>query len=397
MAEQEAGGGIPPFNPNEDQPGVYQRWERWLRGLELLLVSKNITAAERKKAMLLHYGGFALQDVFYAIPGADTVDAQEDAYAKTKTALTDYFKPKLNATYERHIFRGMSQGASESIGQFTTRIRQQAKYCAFMQEEEEIRDQIIEKCYSSEVRKRILEKDTVTLADVLKIAQAFETMTVQVKQMEGESVAKISSSSYTTKSHSKNTDAKCSRCGYTGHSPTDERCPARGKLCNRCNKTGRFASVCRSNRRSSEEGNANNPPQHQNRNRQNNVRGIDDTETGGEDIDAHYAFSLTARETVNAIKEKGVTAEVGGVEVEFIIDSGSTCNIIDEDTWRNCKRKGIECRSRIETNKKVFAYGQESNLELMGEFDCKIEIGKKTGEATVVVMKGKGRPLLGFE
>lgn len=73
--------------------------------------------------MLLHYGGFALQYVFYAIPGADTVAEGEEAYEKTKTQLTNYFKPKLNTTYERHIFRGMSQGASESIGQFVTRIR----------------------------------------------------------------------------------------------------------------------------------------------------------------------------------------------------------------------------------------------------------------------------------
>lgn len=93
-----------------------------------------------KKAMLLHCGGYDIQDIFYAIPDADTVAANEDPYKKTKEVLTNYFKPKINTTIERHKFRSMSQKENESIGQFVTRLRQQAKYCSFVSVDNECRD-----------------------------------------------------------------------------------------------------------------------------------------------------------------------------------------------------------------------------------------------------------------
>lgn len=51
---------IATFNPNEDQQGIYPRWERWLRSFELFLLSKNVMEAQRRKAILLHYGGMDL-------------------------------------------------------------------------------------------------------------------------------------------------------------------------------------------------------------------------------------------------------------------------------------------------------------------------------------------------
>lgn len=91
-------GGIPVFNPSEESGNVYARWTRWLQGLNLLLESKNIMESRRKKAMLLYYGGFELQDIFYTIPGADTVADREDPFQKTVEALNTFFKPKINTT-----------------------------------------------------------------------------------------------------------------------------------------------------------------------------------------------------------------------------------------------------------------------------------------------------------
>lgn len=156
--------GIQHFNTNEDQSAIYPRWKRWLRSFELMLQSQNIVdEVKRKQAMLLHCGGLELQDIFYTIPNTDIVTQNEDPYMKTKEVLTNYFKPKINITFERHKFRKMSQKENESIGQFVTKLRQQAKYCSFVSVDEECRDQIIERCQMPEIRRRTLEKGDVTL------------------------------------------------------------------------------------------------------------------------------------------------------------------------------------------------------------------------------------------
>lgn len=54
-----------------------------------------------------------------------------------------------------------------------------------------------------------------------------------------------------------------------------------------------------------------------------------------------------------------IDVKVGGVSCGFLIDSGSTCNIVDRSTWEGMKRDKIVCRSEKSTiTTKIFAYGQ---------------------------------------
>lgn len=94
---------------------------------------------------------------------------------------------------------------------------------------------------------------------------------------------------------------------------------------------------------------------------------------------------------------KCINAAVGGIVLDLLIDSGASCNIIDEETWKWWKSQNIKCMSRKTDEKKIYAYGQNEALELLGEFDFDIEIGNRKSRATFLVLKGKGRALLGYE
>ncbi|KAK2578707.1 hypothetical protein KPH14_012663 [Odynerus spinipes] len=302
---------LPVFNPAEDSGNVFPRWERWLRAFELLAVSKNITETKRKKAMLLHYGGLELQDIFFALPGAEEVDAQEDPFKETKDMLTNYFKPKTNVAYERHIFRQIRQNEGETMTQYVTRLRQQAKNCGFKDVEEEICGQIIKKCVSSEMRKCLLEKGTFLLDEALEISRTYETVQMQAKGLEGRTVAATRSETKrnrTGQTTMTSKEGKCFRCGYSGHSYKDERCPAKNKTCN----------------------------------------------------------------------------------------SGAQCNVIDEESWKECKKKNIACESNRLVDKNVYPYGQSVALKLLGQFDCYVEAGNRKVCANFVVLKGRGRAIIGY-
>lgn len=385
---------LPPFNPSGELGGVFPRWEKCLRAVELYITSKNITDAARKKAILLHMGGFELQDIFYSIPEGDTVADGENAYEKTKNTLTAYFKPKTNKTYERHVFRGLAQNEGEPINQFVTRLRQQAKYCGFTSVDDEIRDQIIEKCRSEELKKRILEKGDITLKDVIDIAQAHEITGVQIRNMgPTETIAKITEkkTSFKKKPPVQKRETSCFRCGYTGHWHSDPSCPAKGKTCVKCNKPGHFASVCKSKAvpdRNRENGHG---ERRQTTARSARVRNLENKEE-------EYAFTLEdGAQQLNTVKEQTVEVQVGGVCLNLLIDSGASCNVIGEDLWEYCKKNGIKCKSSKFSDRKIFAYGQGKALDLLGEFYCNVKVGNKETNASFVVVNGKGRGLLGYE
>ena len=66
-------------------------------------------------------------------------------YEKAVKALDDYFIPKVNSTYQNHLFRSMEQQDGETVVQFVTRLRQVVKDCDYgEQAKNQIRDQVVQ-------------------------------------------------------------------------------------------------------------------------------------------------------------------------------------------------------------------------------------------------------------
>jgi len=84
---------LPTFDPNAETGNIYLRWTRWLRAFKLFVESKKIEDENKKKAMLLHYGGFDLQDIFYSIPEAErrnTVHQNGESIGSVLQAENEY-------------------------------------------------------------------------------------------------------------------------------------------------------------------------------------------------------------------------------------------------------------------------------------------------------------------
>ena len=113
------------------------------------MVGFDITDDARKKALLLHYGGEELQDIY------ETLTPDGNDYAAAKKAITEYFAPKKNVVYETIIFRRTKQNASENIDQYCTRLRQQAAKCEFSDLDRELKTQIIEGCISKQLEESL--------------------------------------------------------------------------------------------------------------------------------------------------------------------------------------------------------------------------------------------------
>ena len=93
---------LPCFNPREDPNTLSVHWKRWKRSFELYLLAKGVSSDQQKVALLLHTAGTELQELYYTLAATEE---ELKPYADVTKILDDYFVPKVNVPFERHVFR----------------------------------------------------------------------------------------------------------------------------------------------------------------------------------------------------------------------------------------------------------------------------------------------------
>ena len=124
-----------------------------------------------------------MQKIYFPLVNED----ESATYEATLKFLDDYFIPKVNLPFERHLFRQIPQASDETVDRFVCKLRQRAASSDFGEfHDHYIRDQVIDKCYYSHLCRMFLEQEsTLTLDGLLKVARAQEAVSRQLKETEG--------------------------------------------------------------------------------------------------------------------------------------------------------------------------------------------------------------------
>ena len=150
--------GVAPFDCKGNSSALAPRWKKWLQSFQYFLVAKGVVNDAQKKALLLHTAGIEVQELYETLtdpgPGAGVEEDTATEFDKTLRTLNAYFATKLNEPYERHVFRNMAQQEGETVDQFIAKLRKQAQNCNFTDPDVDIRDQVIDRCRSSALRRK---------------------------------------------------------------------------------------------------------------------------------------------------------------------------------------------------------------------------------------------------
>ena len=409
---------FPPFVETETNPGP--QWSKWLARFERLMVVLDVKDNKRKRAMLLHYAGPKVDEIFDTLSNTGT----EDEYEKAVDALNAYFQPKANPMYEVYVFRQAKQESGETLDHFVTRLRQLSKNCDFADVDKEITAQIIMHCKSQVLRRRALSKGAdLSLQKLLDCGRALEASEKQAGVLEGESVNALEQKDtekaqdtqevnatrgrvpnkqtnyrgrYRQRSQSQkskgrqrqnthnqpknSTSTPCYFCG--GNYPHQRSCPAKGKECIACHKIGHFAKVCKSAARSSKV---------------NQVyrKERDDSEP------PEYTFSMCAATQGDDYDtrqlSRGMTElDVHGYKMTILIDSGTTVNIMDAPTFHELKKHKQVKVNRATT--RIYPYGSEEPLPMIGVIDVEVKsVNGKTAKTQFHVVKSRNGNLLSLK
>ena len=204
----------------------------------------------RCRALLLHYAGERVYDIYDAEKGEGPWSFKE-----TSEVLTKYFKPKTNIQIEIFTFRSCTQKPGQSLDDFVTELRTLSRNCGFGNVDHDILCQLTQHCRSNRLRRRALPEPDKSLADILELGRTLELADTQASLMEKDSRQEEAvndvhhgkgrpSRSYPDSQKCDRFDFVCNRCASNTPHTREHRCPALGKVCNYCKVEGHFRSVC---------------------------------------------------------------------------------------------------------------------------------------------------------
>ena len=336
-----------PFIIPEDHNIIGREWEDWLDGIEREFRYFKITDPTDKKDALIIYGGKEIGRLEKSLP--DPMDG--NAYEKLKTKLNNYFIPKQNKHHARYQFLKEKPSTGESITAYTARLREKAKKCEFGEtNDERILEHIIQTIDNKVIIQKTINKKW-SLTQFLQEVSQIEDVNRQVKEMkthqdESSNIAKVGTYKPTSsrmrggkqtkhrQPQEYGTQQKCNKCGYPHKQ--NERCPAFGKKCNRCNKWNHFASVCQSSKTSTSKQQQRSTYSRKTQPRQ--VRKTEEDESTSSD-DEYFQNAVTVDLQTKKISntsntKKTILIRLDDVDVEVEPDSGSEVNLMDEHQFK---------------------------------------------------------------
>ncbi|XP_064462921.1 uncharacterized protein K02A2.6-like [Ornithodoros turicata] len=352
--------------------------EKWLNRLENFIVASNVKDKKQQKAMLLHFAGEQFFDIYEALGGT-----AEDDFEKTKKLLTDHFKPKKNIVFEQHVFRQAVQQQGETISEYFVRLKKLASTCEFANEDQALLAQMIEGITSTKLRRQALRDPSITLEKLKELGQAHEQAELQADKMEGtpentQKVNAVKGKHYKLKKKQPSgnkSGKKCWGCGGTWpHKDGKTSCPAWEVTCTNCQKLHHFAKHCRNNTGKGKP----------------SVKTI----TSKEQEDSSDDNSIYNVRTANKTLPK-VRVNIGPVSTQALIDTGSSVNLVDAETFQK-----IQLKSDLEltpTSTQYFAYGSHAKLPIIGKFKTEIHVGDKRQPAEVAVVNKVAENIIGYE
>ena len=176
---------FPSFDVNPESGALDVRFKKYISRFRNLVIAANITAPKRQRALLLHYAGEEVNNIFETLPDTEAGE-HENLCEKAIAALTAYFTSKRNLAYEEYKFREATHKSGETLMAYFTRLKQLALTSEFHDADREIKTQNIQRCTSHKLRRKALETPGITLRNLLDAGKAMELAAAQAKPLEDE-------------------------------------------------------------------------------------------------------------------------------------------------------------------------------------------------------------------
>lgn len=240
------------FSADPSTSGASKSWIHWRRTFENFLAVLTEEGLDK----------FGVLTNFISPAVFEYVEECADYESAIETLQNIFVKP-TNEIHARHVLATRRQQVGETLDEYLQALKTLAKDCNFQSVtaakycEEYIRDAFITGLHSNQIRQRLLENKTLDLKTMFDQARALDSamrssesysvpqpvgVAASAQEMTAQNPIQVDSAQ--SDSTLAAIDSKCFFCGNPKHPRS--KCPARDAICNKCQKRGHFAKVCRS-------------------------------------------------------------------------------------------------------------------------------------------------------
>ena len=314
---------------------------------------------------------------------------KDKTYNELVKALTDHYMPKPLIISERFKFHKRNQKEGETVAAYVVELKKLTIYCefgAFLNEA--LRDRLVCGLKSENIQKKLLSEADLDFEKAIKISTAMETAEKDTLSFTGtESVnftkARTSGTSHTQGKHRTHMNSKkgfhapsgkgsqCYRCGDAHFA---DKCKFKSTKCYKCGKIGHLARKCLG----------------QGSGKAKITKYVSQDDEFDEEETIYTVYNTDSGNTVKTYK---VNLGLGPTSVEFQVDTGSACTIINEKIYRD---KLSQSCTLQKTKTKLKSYTGDS-IEVLGK--CTVPVTymyeNETKQLIVYVVKGNRPCLLG--
>jgi RNase H-like domain found in reverse transcriptase/Reverse transcriptase (RNA-dependent DNA polymerase)/Integrase core domain/Integrase zinc binding domain len=369
-----------------------KKWAKWLKNFRwwAIAVKFDELPPEEKTAIFMTTIGTEIDEIYESFNLSDEEENDMEIVVKK---FAEYFTPPSNLDYEMFLFDSLKQHPDEKANEFIARIKNQVDKCELgALRDRFIKHRIISGTKDKDLQKRLLTSKDLDLAAAEKMCRLTETAAAQLKKMNMEDKPTIVDAVRDpAATEAKPKEYDCKRCG-TRH--IFRNCPAFKKRCEKCNRMGHVAAVCRSrvkvaaitnDRESFEEDNSDCEFLHVITEPSLNVETVVDKKSGRQAVNWE-------RPTSTKIKDEDDWKEpiqIGGEKILFKLDTGAQCNVISSQLCHRLRLPITKCPT-----KNIISYS-EHRISVVGQVTTKCLVRGIQHELSFRVVEENFPPILG--
>ena len=322
---------------------------------------------------------------------------KDKTYDELVKTLTDHYMPKPLIISERFKFHKRNQKEGESIADYVVQLKKLTTYCEFKAFlNEALRNRLVCGLKSETIQKKLLSEADLDFDKAVKISTAMETAEKDTQTFTGSdstinfTKARASGMSHfkgKPSNHSKgfqapsgkgshsSYSANCYRCGEA-HAP--DKCKFKTTKCFKCGKVGHLARAYRSSAVKSAN------------KKVKSTKFVEQDSEVDSDDDVTI-FTINTTDSGKSDKTYTVKLSLGQANVDFQLDTGSACTIVNEHVFKNKLSQFKLQKSQL----KLKSYTGDA-IELAGQ--CVVPVQYEGGpvkKLTTYVVKGDRPCLLG--